>query len=167
MKHLYLIRHAKSSWSDPTASDFERKLNKRGKRDAPFMGSRLAKYEIIPDAIYASPAKRARKTALAVAKKIGFPQGNITFDDTLYTFTIAELFGVVQNISDKENVVFIVGHNYAITDLAVTLTGASIENVPTAGIVGIDLKITSWKDVSPGTCKLLFFDYPKKHGGRS
>ena len=32
MKRLYVIRHAKSSWSDPGLTDFERPLNKRGKR---------------------------------------------------------------------------------------------------------------------------------------
>ncbi len=166
MKRLFLIRHAKSSWSDPTASDYERKLNKRGKRDAPFMGERLAKHKVMPDAIYASPAKRARKTALAIAKKIGFPRDNITFDQDIYTFSIRELLEVLQNIPDEESAVFLVGHNYAITDLAVTLTQASIDNVPTAGVVGIDLYITAWKDVAPDTGDMLFFDYPKKHGGR-
>ncbi len=167
MKRLYLIRHAKSSWTDPSASDFERKLNKRGKRDAPFMGARLAKYDLMPDAVYASPAKRARKTALAVTKEIGFPKEKIIFDETLYTFGMRELFQVIQRIPNKENSIFLVGHNYAITDLAVTLTGAPIDNVPTAGIVGIELKISTWKDVAPGVGELLFFDYPKKHGGRS
>ena len=41
MKTLFLIRHAKSSWSDPSLADFNRPLTKRGKRDAPFMGKRL------------------------------------------------------------------------------------------------------------------------------
>jgi len=38
MKTLYLVRHAKSSWKHPELDDFERPLNKRGKRDAPAMG---------------------------------------------------------------------------------------------------------------------------------
>ncbi|MDD3598059.1 MAG: histidine phosphatase family protein, partial [Sulfuricurvum sp.] len=29
MKTLYLIRHAKSDWSDESLSDFDRPLNKR------------------------------------------------------------------------------------------------------------------------------------------
>ena len=41
MKNLILIRHAKSSWKHPELSDFERPLNNRGIRDAPFMGKRL------------------------------------------------------------------------------------------------------------------------------
>ena len=42
MKTLYLVRHAKSSWSDPTVDDRDRPLNKRGRRNAPQMAQRLA-----------------------------------------------------------------------------------------------------------------------------
>jgi len=34
MKTLYIIRHAKSSWDDINLDDFDRSLNKRGKKDA-------------------------------------------------------------------------------------------------------------------------------------
>ena len=42
MKTLTLVRHAKSSWKDQYLSDRERPLNKRGERDAPVMGKRIA-----------------------------------------------------------------------------------------------------------------------------
>ena len=41
-KQLLICRHAKSSWDDASLSDVERPLNKRGRRDAPEMGRRLA-----------------------------------------------------------------------------------------------------------------------------
>ncbi|MGA9237317.1 MAG: histidine phosphatase family protein, partial [Desulfobacterales bacterium] len=66
MKLIILIRHAKSSWKDPSLGDFDRPLNKRGKRNAPFMGQKLKERKIIPDLLLSSPAKRARKTAIAV-----------------------------------------------------------------------------------------------------
>ena len=59
MKRLILIRHAKSSWSDYSIDDFDRSLNKRGERDAPFMAQKLAEKGIKPDLIVSSPAKRA------------------------------------------------------------------------------------------------------------
>ena len=37
MRELILIRHAKSDWSNPLLDDFERPLNKRGEKNAPFM----------------------------------------------------------------------------------------------------------------------------------
>ena len=40
MCELTLIRHAKSSWAEPGLADFERPLNARGERDAPFASLR-------------------------------------------------------------------------------------------------------------------------------
>ena len=40
-KRLFIVRHAKSSWDYPQLSDFERPLNKRGKRDVPDMSQRF------------------------------------------------------------------------------------------------------------------------------
>ena len=66
MRELFIMRHAKSSWDDPTLSDFERPLNRRGKEDAPLMGEHLKRLGIKPDLIVSSPAKRAKKTAKIV-----------------------------------------------------------------------------------------------------
>ena len=61
MKTIILVRHAKSSWKDPSLDDFDRPLNKRGKRNAPFMGNKLKERKIMPDLVLSSPAKRAKK----------------------------------------------------------------------------------------------------------
>jgi len=63
MKTIILVRHAKSSWKDPSLDDFDRPLNKRGKRNAPFMGNKLKERKIMPDLILSSPAKRAKKNS--------------------------------------------------------------------------------------------------------
>ena len=49
MKRLFIIRHAKSSWKDVTLDDFDRPLNKRGKKDAPFMAKLLKDKSIYPE----------------------------------------------------------------------------------------------------------------------
>ena len=74
MKTLYLVRHAKSYWGDQSTPDFDRPLNQRGKKDAPFMGNILNDKKIKPDLIIASPAKRAKKTAIAIADTISYPE---------------------------------------------------------------------------------------------
>lgn len=163
MKRLYLIRHAKSSWSDPNATDYDRKLNKRGKRDAPFMGKRLAAHGVMPQVVYSSPAKRARKTAVNIAREIGYPEEEIVFVDEMYTFSSRELLLVIQSLPDNEEEVFLVGHNHAITDVVNILTQTYIDNVPTAGIAAMEFDVTSWAKVMVGKGKLLFFDFPKKH----
>ena len=63
MKKLFLIRHAKSDWSNPTLDDFDRPLNERGKTNAPFIGDLLREKGVFPDVIISSPAYRARETA--------------------------------------------------------------------------------------------------------
>jgi phosphohistidine phosphatase len=76
MKTLYVIRHAKSSWDDPTLSDFDRPLNKRGKRDAPAMGKRLVHDDrVVPDLLLSSPAERALTTCKIIAEEIHYPSG--------------------------------------------------------------------------------------------
>ena len=72
MKTLLILRHAKSSWNYPELSDYDRPLNKRGKRDAPRMGKFLREQKLTPDRILTSSAKRARRTASKVAKACGY-----------------------------------------------------------------------------------------------
>ncbi len=160
-KLLILIRHAKSSWSDQSLSDYERPLNKRGKHDAPFMGDMLCKRGVKPDLFLSSSAKRARKTAKHIAAAIEFPPDLIVFDRDLYLAEEEKLLDVITRTDDGVGTLFLVGHNYGLTDLADYLTGADNGNVPTAGIVGMEVG-QCWKDISQGKARLLFFDYPKK-----
>ena len=80
MKTLYLVRHAKSSWDDPTLADKARPLDARGKRDAPKVGKRLAKAGVKPDLILSSSAKRALTTARIIAKELGYKRKSIVVD---------------------------------------------------------------------------------------
>jgi phosphohistidine phosphatase len=72
MKNLLIMRHAKSDWSDSSLADFDRPLNSRGKKAAPFMGNELLKRKKIPDLIISSPANRAKSTAKKVAEAVGY-----------------------------------------------------------------------------------------------
>jgi phosphohistidine phosphatase len=80
-KTFVLVRHAKSSWSDPTLSDFERPLNNRGLRDAPKMARFL---KISPDLLISSPAQRARQTAQIFAEAKLYSQEDILYQDAIY-----------------------------------------------------------------------------------
>ena len=162
MKHLYLIRHAKSSWSDPSLSDFSRPLNKRGKRDVPMMGKRMAALNQQPDLIISSPAKRARRTARGIGAALGFRKKEITFDERLYSFSSQGLLDVIQKTPATVRVLAVVGHNHGLTACAEMLSGEPLINVPTCGIVLIAFKVSSWDLVSECCGKMLLFDYPKR-----
>ena len=87
MKTLYLARHAKSSWKYPDLDDFERPLNKRGRRNAPFMGKILKNLKVTPDLITSSPANRAAMTARIMADIIKYPLEKIRYSENIYEFS--------------------------------------------------------------------------------
>jgi len=163
MKYLYLIRHAKSSWSDLSLSDFERPLNKRGKRDAPFMGERLASFDRQPEIIVSSPAKRACKTARIIGAQLGFSKKEISLIKKLYTFSSEPLLEVIRKTEDSVSTLALVAHNHGLTECAELLTASELVNVPTCGIVLIEFELNSWNLVEAGKGRLLMFDYPKLH----
>src|SRR6202008_3755939 len=95
-----LMRHAKSDWNQPGVEDFERPLNDRGFEDAPRMGKALARAEIVPDRVVASPARRAQQTAELVAKGCGFA-GNISWEAELYGAPGSTWLATVRKLPDK------------------------------------------------------------------
>lgn len=163
MKSLILVRHAKSSWDSPGLSDKERPLNNRGKHDAPMMGKLLNKLGLKADLIISSPAKRARQTAKRIAKEIGYKEEDIQVDNNLYMAGIEDFNNVIGSVKDKINTLFVFSHNYGITDFANYISNSDIDNIPTCGIVRIDLEIDSWRKIKNEKGKLIFFEYPKKY----
>ena len=73
MKHLLLLRHAKSAWGDPSLADIDRPLAARGRKAAPQMGRELATRGWAPQTVLVSPARRARETWELVAAKLSEP----------------------------------------------------------------------------------------------
>lgn len=163
MKTLFLIRHAKSSWKNAGLTDFERPLNSRGKKDAPFMGKVLKKRNVTPDLIFVSPAKRAFKTAKLIAKEIEYPQSKIIVDKAIYEGSVYQILELIQRIDDSNNIVFLIGHNPDFTSLANYLSNYSVTNIPTCGIFCIDFEINSWQQISEGSGIFKFFDFPKNY----
>ncbi|WP_024955844.1 SixA phosphatase family protein [Sulfurospirillum arcachonense] len=163
MKTIYLIRHAKSSWNEIGISDFERPLNKRGKRDLPYMADRLKKFKIKPDLILSSPAKRAQKTAKVIAETIGYDKDEISYKESLYESSYTTYRYLLDSLSDDLNSIFIVAHNPTLTDVGERLSGAILTNIPTCSIVCIEFDVESFQDIKEESGKIMFFDYPKKH----
>ncbi len=163
MKKLYLIRHAKSSWKERGLRDFDRPLNKRGKRDAPFMGNMLRRKGVKPDLIISSPANRAITTAETVALEINYNPEDIVEDKNIYEAGAGEVIDIINKIDDKHETAMIFGHNPGFTMLANYLSGQRIDNIPTCGIAYIEFPFDSWSEVEIDTGKLVEFEYPKKY----
>ncbi|MCL2020739.1 MAG: histidine phosphatase family protein [Betaproteobacteria bacterium] len=159
---LLICRHAKSSWRDTTLSDFERPLNKRGERDAPEMGRRLARLGVLPDLIMSSPATRAINTALHYARKLGIAPEEIRRNQEQYAASVSGLVNLIRTADSSVGTLMLVGHNPESTDLANALGGLNIKNIPTSGIVALAFSQRAWADLTVGSGTLLFFDYPRK-----
>ena len=137
MKILYVLRHAKSSWDNESLSDFERPLNDRGERTAPFVGQVMAERSYVPATIVSSPAKRAASTAEMAKGSAGFDT-EIRYDDRIYEASPNTLRQVVSELDDAIDSAMIVGHNPGMEGFVRYLTG-EMEPMPTAALAVIEL----------------------------
>ena len=142
------MRHAKSSWKQPGLPDWERPLNKRGRKDAPGMGRFLLGAQLTPELIIASTAARARETAQAVDEAAEY-DGDIVYLDDLYGGTPLDYARALRAVSDAHDVVLIVGHNPDTHDVLEVLCDES-EDMPTAAIAHVELPIERWADLRDG-----------------
>lgn len=162
-KLLYLIRHAKSSWDDPSLRDHDRPLNKRGKRDAPLMANVLKKKGIKPDLIYSSTAVRALEFSKVIADTLDFKKKNINATKDLYMADVKEMLGILRSVDNSAETVFMVSHNPYITEFANSLCNYNLDNIPTSGVFCVEFDVKKWKDIDLGKGKFVSFDYPKKY----
>jgi phosphohistidine phosphatase len=146
MKIVLILRHAKSSWSDSGLADIDRPLNKRGKRDAPRIGTLLREEDSVPDLILSSPALRARKTAEAVGESSGY-EGEIEINDDFYPGDPQAYIETLQSLPDDIQSVMVVGHNPGLEELLDTLTGESAA-LPTAALAKVQFSIRSWLELN-------------------
>lgn len=144
MKTLFLLRHAKSSWEDPSLADYDRPLNDRGRRAAPFMGKLMQEKGLVPDIILSSTAKRAWQTTELLKQAADF-KSEITFDERIYEASPGSLQQVVSEI-DGHDSVMLVGHNPGIEGFIRYLTG-KVEPMPTAALAIIHLSIDRWNEI--------------------
>jgi phosphohistidine phosphatase len=164
MRQLLLIRHAKSSWDDMSMNDFDRPLNDRGKADAPVMAHRLLDKKVHVDALIASPAKRARKTAAIFAKEYKIDKDEIIFKTELYGAGEDVFYDVISQVNNKFKNIAVFSHNPGLTDFANELTEKRIDNIPTCGIFAVKVDLKSWADFKEAKKEFWFFDCPKGEG---
>lgn len=159
MKTLFLLRHAKSSWKNPSLSDYDRPLNKRGKNDALLIAKLLKRKGINIDFIISSGAKRAIETAFFFAGELNL-QPKVLED--LYLASSRTIIRIIDDVDDKTNSILIVGHNPGITDLVNQISNYPLENLPTSGLIAFSIE-GKWKDIGKKKFDFLFYEFPKKY----
>jgi phosphohistidine phosphatase len=162
MKTLLLLRHAKSSWDQPSLRDFDRPLAARGKRDAPRIGKALRERGPHPELIISSPSARTRATIKAIVASARF-EAEIQFEESVYGASSAELLKLARRLPKEKAIAMIVGHNPGLEDLVARLTRRP-ERMPTAALACIEFQIDRWEAVEDGEGKLAWLLTPKQLG---
>lgn len=165
MKRLWLLRHAKASPAETAPADFTRQLAERGERDARWIAERLARAPHLPGRIVASPAARTRRTAEIVAEVLARPSNEVLFDERLYLASARTIAATVMATTNELGSLLVVGHNPGLAELALDLAPElPLDDLPTSGIVGIDLDTESWSELTTARRRLRCYDFPKNAG---
>ena len=164
MKTLFAIRHAKSSWGEPSLPDHARPLNERGLRDAVRMGEVLQQQEVKPDAILSSTANRARTTAGMIAEALGFADTAILEDDQWYLASAKVWLQSVQQIEESVDVAMIFGHNPGMADFAERAVRERevIGSFPTLAVAQLNWDVDYWGEVDFGDAQLVKLLLPRE-----
>ena len=149
MKTLLLMRHAKSSWKDSDLKDFDRPLNKKGKKDAPMMGHLIKDQELVPEVIFCSPAQRTVQTIEAFVKACGY-KGDIQYVDSYYMGEPSSFLEPLTQLPDDVERVLVVGHNPGLEGL-LQLISTRVESLSTGAIAYLVLPIKHWHEINDDT----------------
>jgi phosphohistidine phosphatase len=166
MKTLTLLRHAKSSWDDAATRDFDRPLNKRGRRAASTVGREMRRLGLRFDQVIASPAVRVIETLRDVEEGYGGAL-DAEFDQRVYLASAEVLLELVQGARDNSTSLLLVGHNPGLENLVFRLGGEGPLNAeialkyPTATLTEISFAVERWANVGSGAGTITRFIRPR------
>lgn len=171
MRRLYFLRHAKSSWDDPSLGDFDRPLNGRGRKNARQMGKYLSQAGIRPAMILCSAARRTRATYDIVESRLeGVP---VSFEEGLYEAARHDLLDRLHRLDDHLGSVMLIGHNPGLERLTAFLVAGHgapdalarlAEKFPTGTLAVLESPVAHWAELGQGTCRLADFIRPRDLG---
>ncbi|MEM1287308.1 MAG: histidine phosphatase family protein [Pseudomonadota bacterium] len=172
MLTLFLLRHAKSSWSSDAPTDRARPLNKRGRRAAGAISQHL-RHEPI-DLIACSTAKRTRQTIEPLLAQEAHQR--VVYSDALYEGdAIAYLDfckAVKSDMNGELKSLMLVGHNPSTEDLlrllaardpAEQLTKVAVK-YPTGALARLSFAADRWIDVEPASGTVIHVTLPTELG---
>jgi phosphohistidine phosphatase len=168
VKTLLLLRHAKSSWDDPSLDDRSRPLASRGRKALPLLARHLEEAAPAPELVLCSSALRARETLEGVQPGLGGAE--VRIEPGLYLAGGDELVDLLRALPGDPGTVMLVGHNPGLQELVLELaaSGDDLERVrakfPTGALATLQLEIEAWGDLEPGTGRLAALVVPRELG---
>ena len=156
MKEITFVRHAKSSW-EYDVNDRERPLKNRGINDSHLVSSSFKETNFTPDAIFTSPAVRARKTCKIFVKNLYKSSIVVRIEEEIYDFGGSQLINFIKSLDNELNKVMIFGHNHSLTSIVNSFGSKYVVNVPTSGLIKISFDVDDWNDIKKGITTLTIF----------
>ncbi len=162
MKTIYLIRHAKSSWDNPTLADEHRPITQKGIDKTKKISDYLFTNNHFPELIISSHAKRALETAILVAKKLNYPENKITIEEKIYFNGTDGYLDIIFGISDLYESIMIFGHNPTISNFSNYFIKQLDDYIPTSGLIILRFNTNKWTKIV--NSKLIDYKciYPKQ-----
>lgn len=169
MRRLILLRHAKTERASLTGRDHDRKLDERGLLDSPAMGRYLQQHDLLPGLTLVSSAMRTQQTWERVAGQFVLRAESTTLDD-LYGASATELLAIARATDASVASLMIIAHNPGLHEFALDLVSAQQQdsepelrdNLPTSGLVVIDVAIDDWSELMLGRGVLERFITPRR-----
>jgi phosphohistidine phosphatase len=167
IRHLLLLRHAKSSWDDPHLADHDRPLSERGRRAAVAVRDHLARVGTMPELVLCSSAVRTVQTLELIRPSL--PAGTaVEIDPELYGADSGELLARLRQVSTSVRSTMLIGHNPGIENLAASLVGTGDDTArmamrskfPTAAIAHLAIE-HRWSALAPRAATLEQFWTPR------
>jgi len=161
MKHLVLMRHAKSDWSAGGHSDFTRPLNPRGRKAATALGQWLRDMDVIPDQVLCSSAARTSETV----QRLHLPTDvSSTFTKDLYLASHHDILHALRQATG--DVVLVVGHNPGIGNLASGIVAQPPDHprfdaYPSGATLVAGITCANWKELELGHANARHFVVPR------
>jgi len=166
---LLLLRHAKSSWSEPGLSDHDRPLAPRGRRAAGLIAAHLRAAEIRPALVLCSSARRTRDT-LAVLRASLDETTEVRIEERLYGAGGTEILALLRTIDEAVPTVMVIAHNPGLEDLALALAGDGADpalrqlrsKFPTGALATLDVASAGWPQLAFGEAFLRSVVLPRE-----
>jgi phosphohistidine phosphatase len=165
---LYLLRHAKSSWDDPSLADHDRPLAPRGKRDSKRMAAEVRRLDPRPELVLCSSSARTTATLKRIGDAVAGAE--ISVEDGIYAASARELLERLHRVADGVDSVLVIGHNPGLHDLALLLAAGGEEldrlraKYPTAALASLSVARASWSGLGPGDAELVAYVVPRDLG---
>jgi phosphohistidine phosphatase len=166
---VMLLRHGKSSWSDPTLADLDRPLAPRGERASRSIGKYIGRKKIRPALVLCSPSLRTRQTLETIESSLGKGPA-VKVEPRLYAASEGELLERLRALPESVDSVMLIGHNPGLHELARVLAsgGADLsrleEKFPTGALATLVVDSESWAALGPGDGELVDYVVPRQLG---